>query len=116
MHNIDLFFKRVSRIFKRAFEGAIWVVLFLLCSVSIAIADDDLALARKLSAAGKILPLSEIVLRAKQHKFGEVIDVEFEQKKRRYVYEIEILEANGQVWEVKLDAATGALIKLELDD
>jgi uncharacterized membrane protein YkoI len=92
------------------------VALFLLLSVPIVQAKDDLALAKQLSAQGKILPLSEILERAKQYKAGEVIDVEFEQKKRRYVYEIEILEATGQVWEVKLDATTGALIKLELDD
>lgn len=97
-------------------KSAILIALFLLCSFSVAQAKDDLALAKKLSAEGKILPLNEILSRAKQHKAGEVIDVEFEQKKRRYVYEIEILEANGQVWEVKLDATTGTLIKLELDD
>jgi uncharacterized membrane protein YkoI len=116
MPSIYLVMNRTSKIFIRKFKSAILIALFLSCSFSVVSAKDDLALAKELSAKGKILPLSEILSRAKQHKAGEVIDVEFEQKKRRYVYEIEILEASGQVWEVKLDATTGALIKLELDD
>jgi uncharacterized membrane protein YkoI len=45
-----------------------------------------------------------------------VLETELEQKKGIHIYEIEILDAQSQVWEIKLDAKTGKLIKLELED
>lgn len=97
-------------------KRALLIAFFIAFSHSVTYAKDDLALAKKLSAQGKILPLTDILARAKRYKAGEVIEVEFEQKSRRYVYEIEVLDAKGMVWEIKLDAKTGELIKLELDD
>ncbi|MEO8627780.1 MAG: PepSY domain-containing protein [Betaproteobacteria bacterium] len=81
-----------------------------------AIADSDHLIARKLRESGEILPLEKILQRARAAKPGQVIEAELESKKGRYVYEVEILDAAGQVWEVKLDAKTGELIKIERDD
>lgn len=81
-----------------------------------ALADDDQSLARRLSAAGQILPLEKIIARATAIKAGKVLETELEDKKGRYVYEVEVLDSQGEVWEVKLDARTGALIELENDD
>lgn len=81
-----------------------------------ALAGDDQALARRLSATGQILPLEKIIARARTIKAGKVLETELEDKKGRYVYEVEVLDRQGQVWEVKLDARTGALIELENDD
>jgi uncharacterized membrane protein YkoI len=79
-------------------------------------ADDDHVAARKLRESGQILPLENIVERAHAHKAGEILETELERKHGRYIYEIEILDATGQVWEMKLDASTGELIKMERDD
>jgi uncharacterized membrane protein YkoI len=79
-------------------------------------ADEGPAVAKRLSEAGVILPLEKIVAAARKAKPGEVLESELERKGKGYVYEIEILDARGQVWEVKLDARTGQLIKLESDD
>lgn len=79
-------------------------------------ADEGPAVAKRLSDAGVILPLEKIVAAAKKIKPGEVLESELEKKGKGYVYEIEILDARGQVWEVKLDAKTAQLIKLEKDD
>jgi uncharacterized membrane protein YkoI len=87
----------------------------LLNSTSI-VAEEDYELARKLSQQGHILPLEKILTFARAQKKGEVLDTELEKKHGRYLYEVEILDVKGQVWEVKLDAKTGQLIKLELDD
>jgi uncharacterized membrane protein YkoI len=81
-----------------------------------ATADDDHVVARKLRDAGEILPLEQIIQRARAVKPGELIETELERKHGRYVYEVEILDQGGQVWEIKLDARTGELIKLERDD
>jgi uncharacterized membrane protein YkoI len=79
-------------------------------------ADEGPAVAKRLSEAGVILPLEKIVAAARKIKPGEVLESELERKGKGYVYEIEILDARGQVWEVKLDAKTAKLIKLESED
>ena len=81
-----------------------------------AVADEGQAAARKLSDAGEILPLEKISASAKAIKPGQILETELERKGTRYIYEVEILDAQGQVWEVKLDARTGQLIKLESED
>ena len=94
-------------------------LLTLLCAGWLApraTADDDHVVARKLRDAGAILPLEQIIQRARAVKPGELIETELGRKHGRYVYEVEILDQGGQVWEIKLDARTGELIKLERDD
>lgn len=79
-------------------------------------AEESAETARRLSESGEILPLETILRAAKTHKNGKVLETELERRKNRYIYEVEILDENSQVWEIKLDAKTGKLIKLERDD
>ena len=79
-------------------------------------AGEDPAAVRKLQESGKILSLEQIGAAAKAIKPGEILETELEQKQGRYLYEVEILDAAGQVWELKLDAQNGKLIKMEIDD
>jgi uncharacterized membrane protein YkoI len=79
-------------------------------------ADDDRAMARKLHASGEILSLESILEKARAQKAGEVLEIELDRKGSAYVYEIEILDASGQVWELEFDAKTGHLLKTEQDD
>jgi len=79
-------------------------------------ADINQQTARQLLSAGKILPLEKITKLAKEIKPGEVLETELEHKKGMYIYEVELLDAHSQVWEIKLDAKTGKLIKMELED
>jgi hypothetical protein len=74
------------------------------------------ASAGQLSAKGQILSLEKISRLAKSYKPGEILEVELEKKHGRYVYEVEILDTRSQVWELKLDAKSGQLLKMELDD
>lgn len=87
-----------------------------LITTSNLIAEEDYQLAKKLMQKGEILPLEKILTLARAEKNGEVIETEFEKKHGRYIYEVEILDNQGQVWELKLDAKTGKLIKIEIDD
>ena len=80
------------------------------------VAEEDYQLAKKLREKGEILPLEKILAYARAKKPGEVLETEFENKHGRYIYEVEILDSKGQVWELKLDAKTGQLIKIEMDD
>jgi len=81
-----------------------------------AVASDDHETARRLSEAGEILPLETILEHAQQLQPGRVIEVEFEQDHRQYIYEIEILNARGVVWELELDARTGQLLERKQED
>ena len=74
-------------------------------------ADEDYREAQRLRQSGKILPLETIVQRAKAVHPGKLLDIELEHDDGRYVYELELLDERGVVWELKYDAATGTLLK-----
>lgn len=85
-------------------------------AIPAATAEDDHVTARKLRDSGQILPLEQIIERARARQPGEILETELERKRGGYVYEIEILGSDGWVWEMKFDARTGELIELERDD
>lgn len=73
----------------------------------------DQTRALELSQSGEILSLEQILENSRQHIQGRVLEVELEQENNSIVYELEILDEYGQVWELKIDARTGNLIKQE---
>lgn len=103
---------------RRAWMGwfALLVLLVTLFYLPRADSGESPANAGRLSAKGEILSLEKISQKAKSYKAGEILEVELEKKHGRYVYEIDILDADSQVWELKLDAKTGQLLKMEQDD
>ena len=88
-----------------------WIPALLLLIGNAALANDDHETARRLSETGEILPLETILEHVQQHAPGRVIEVEFEQDRGQYIYEIEVLTTRGIVWELELDARTGQLLK-----
>jgi len=107
--------KKLS-IFVLFITACVLLVGVLIVTNNTAKADINQQTARQLLSAGKILPLEKITKLAKEIKPGEVLETELERKKGIYIYEVELLDANSQVWELKLDAKTGKLIKMELED
>lgn len=100
----------------RAAMFGLLMAVFAIASPCVSLADDvDQPTARALSASGQILPLEKIHATAKTIKAGKILETELESKKGVYVYEVELLDSQGIVWEIKLNAKTGALIKLEED-
>lgn len=77
--------------------------------------DSDAALARRLLAAGEILPLETFVERARGLRPGTLIDADLRYEKEHggHVYEIHMLAPDGTVWEVEFDAASGELLEME---
>ena len=75
--------------------------------------DMDHDRAKALRDEGRILPLETIIERAKKHRAGRVVETELEKKSTGYVYEIELVDENGTLWELKFDATSGVLIKSE---
>ncbi|MFQ6405685.1 PepSY domain-containing protein [Methylophilus sp. 'Pure River'] len=104
-------------------QRRIWMALFALVLVLLALvylpradSGESPANAGRLSAKGDILSLEKISQKARSYKPGEILEVELEKKHGRYIYEVEILDAASQVWELKLDAKSGQLLKMEQDD
>ena len=94
------------------------VLLALMLLLSTAgVADDvDQDEAASLRQQGVILPLADILAAVEKQQQGRVIEVELEQKRGRYIYEIEIVDDQGKVWEFKLDASDAQIISREKDD
>jgi uncharacterized membrane protein YkoI len=79
-------------------------------------ADDDSDYARMLKQRGDILPLEQVIESAMAVKSGQILETELDEEDGRYIYELEILDDRGQVWELELDASTAELIELESED
>ena len=71
---------------------------------------------RGMAEQGDILSLEQILQNARQHHAGRVLETELEEKGGELVYEVEILDDNGEVWEMKLDARSGELLEEEQED
>lgn len=80
------------------------------------LADQGADRARQLLMQGEILPLQQIIDKAVAVKPGQLLETELEHDDGRYIYELEILDLHGQVWELELDARTGELLELENED
>lgn len=73
--------------------------------------------ARAAVQRGEILPITRILPIVQQRVPGHVIEIELDDDDdgRRIEYEIKVLTANGRVIEVKIDARTGRIRKIEED-
>lgn len=96
--------------------SALIIALVLATSPVIASKDIDQNEAQALREQGAILPLEDILQNVKKTRPGRVMEVELEEKHGRYIYEIEIADPNGKVWELEIDASNGSLISQEQDD
>jgi uncharacterized membrane protein YkoI len=67
--------------------------------------------ARRASEAGEILTIAEIYERALQEHPGRVLEAELEPSSGRWIYELKILDPAGRLYELKLDAATGEILR-----
>lgn len=71
---------------------------------------NDHDLARSALASGEILPLSTILTKLEKDYPGQVIEVELEREKGRWMYEIKLLQKNGLRQKLKIDAKTAVVI------
>jgi uncharacterized membrane protein YkoI len=80
------------------------------------LADEGYEEARRLTESGAILPLEELLPTIQAEQAGRILELELERESGRYLYEIEILDEKGAVWEFKVDAATGEIVERKLED
>ncbi|MBA4326889.1 MAG: peptidase [Polaromonas sp.] len=71
---------------------------------------DDHNRARQALQAGQVLPLGKVLERLERDHPGQVMEVELEQEEGRWIYEVKLLQPQGQLVKLKLDARTAALL------
>lgn len=90
---------------------AIWIGLpGMLGLTQFVYADNDEHTVRQLRETGEILPLETILQKIQAAHPGKVLEVELEEKQSRLVYEIELLDSHGKVWELQVDPRSGDLL------
>ncbi|MCF6238115.1 MAG: PepSY domain-containing protein [Candidatus Marinimicrobia bacterium] len=94
----------------------ILLLFMLICCCGTAVADSDHLKAKVLFEAGSILPLAQILKQVAKDHPGHILEVELEQEDGQYVYEIELVDEQGLVWELEYNAENGTLIEKELED
>ena len=73
--------------------------------------------ALKLRDAGTILSFEKLNEAAlAKHPGGKIEDTELEQEHGRYVYQVEVRDAQGVQWDVELDAVNGQILQEHRDD
>jgi uncharacterized membrane protein YkoI len=101
----------------RALALPLLVALGLVSLPALSLADDDKM--DRLSAAvarGEVRPLSDLLEALKGPFPGKVVEVEIDEEDDvpgGFVYEFKILQENGRLLEIELEAATGAVIEVD---
>ncbi|AKJ99366.1 peptidase [Pseudomonas chlororaphis] len=87
------------------------LALLAVCSVVVA-RDLDQDEALQLRQQGVILPLEQLLQQAlDRHPGAKLLEAELEEKHGVFIYEVELLDTDGVVRELDLEAATGRLLK-----
>ncbi|WP_374309633.1 PepSY domain-containing protein [Dongia sp.] len=78
--------------------------------------DVDQEVARKALENKEILPLSTVLAEVEGKVTGDVVEIELERKLGQWVYEIEVIGEDGRVRDIDVDAKTGEVINVALDE
>lgn len=94
------------------------VVLGLLaCALAVSLplraetSDHDLA--RQALEQGKVLPLRTVLDRVERDYHGQVLKIEFEHEDDRFIYEIRLLQQDGHLIKLEVDAADGHVLQIK---
>ncbi|TVO72499.1 PepSY domain-containing protein [Sedimenticola selenatireducens] len=92
------------------------IVLMILLLPMLVVADNDHERAKALHESGKIMALEQILENIRDEYPGRLLEVKLEQEDDRVIYEVELLDSEGKVWELELDAVTGKLLDRKQDN
>lgn len=67
-------------------------------------------------AAGEILPLTDIMTHVKSTHAGEIVGIELDRKRGRWIYEVKLITPSNRFVEIYVDARTRQILKVEGDD
>lgn len=81
----------------------------LVCAPAQASGDHDRA--RAALAAGEVLPLSAILEKVGRQYPGNVLEVELEREHGRWIYELKLLQPNGGLLKLEVNARDGTVLR-----
>ena len=90
--------------------------MLLLCALGAggaAVAHGDHDLARQALESGQVLPLATVLGKLAHEAPGQVLKVEFEREDGRFIYEIRLLQNDGRVAKLKVDAVDGRVLSIK---
>ncbi|MEB2845649.1 peptidase [Rhizobiales bacterium RZME27] len=76
----------------------------------------DLDKLRDAVKRGDVLPLSVLQEKLRARYPGDIIRVELDDDEDRFTYEFKVLQANGRLYEIEMDAKDGAILDVDDDD
>ena len=71
--------------------------------------------ARTALERGEVRPLAEILAAVAADVPGDIVEVELERERGRWLYELKVIAPDGHVLEVLVDAATATVLEWEHD-
>ena len=74
---------------------------------------NDHDLARQALQQGKVLPLRTVLDKVEREHQGQVLKIEFEQEDGRFNYEIRMLQQDGRLVKLEVDASSGQVLKIK---
>lgn len=90
---------------------ATWSTLMLLTGLVLPAAwagdEHDHERARVAVQAGEVLPLPKLLAQLRRTHPGKVLELELTRADGRWIYEVKLLQANGQLQKLELDAGSG---------
>ncbi|HYN58688.1 MAG TPA: PepSY domain-containing protein [Rubrivivax sp.] len=69
--------------------------------------------ARSAVQAGEVLPLPALLETLRRTHPGQVLELDLERDDGRWIYEVKLLQANGQLLKLELDAGTGQVLQVK---
>lgn len=77
---------------------------------------DDHDRAREAVRSGEVMPLGQVLERIAPLHPGQVLEVELEREGGRWVYELRLLAADGRLLRLELDARTAEVLRVRQRD
>jgi uncharacterized membrane protein YkoI len=71
---------------------------------------------RRLKESGRIRSLESVLEEIRRDYPGRIIEIELDDDDGRYTYEIELIDEQGVVWDLEIEARTGKLLEKKQDD
>ena len=90
--------------------GAALLATAIALPATVALADSDHDKARAALIAGEIQPLPKILQQVAQKHPGDVLEVELEREGGRWLYELKILQSDGKILKLDVDAKDASVI------
>lgn len=87
-----------------------FILTFLIVGMATAVLADKFDV-RQLESNGDIMKLGQVMERISEKLPGRILEVELDKEAGNYVYEIELIDQKGVIWELEIDARSGELLK-----